>query len=105
MQAGLFPLCSEASVALSRAASFAPLARCRAGLQHRKEIAMVAAKTLSQFRADQNDEGATLILEAEDGSNVEFEATFEQLELIADVLDDILSNNDDATEVKTEEEA
>jgi hypothetical protein len=45
---------------------------------------MVAAKTLSQFRADQNDEGA---------------------ELIADVLDDILSNNDDATEVKTEEEA
>jgi hypothetical protein len=66
---------------------------------------MVAAKTLSQFRADQNDEGATLILEAEDGSNVEFEATFEQLELIADVLDDILSANDDATEVKTEEEA
>ena len=40
-----------------------------------------------------------------DGSNVEFEATFEQLELIADVLDDILSNNDDATEAKTEEEA
>ena len=65
---------------------------------------MVAAKTLSQFRADQNDEGATLILEAEDGSNVEFEATFEQLELIADVLD-VLSANDDATEVKTEEEA
>src|SRR5215207_4240303 len=103
MQAGACPLCLEASV--SCAASFAPLARCRAGLQHRKEIAMVAAKTLSQFRADQNDEGATLILEAEDGSNVEFEATFEQLELIADVVDDILSTNDDATEVKTEEEA
>jgi hypothetical protein len=66
---------------------------------------MAAAKTLSQFRADQNDEGAILILDAVDGSNVEFEATFEQLELIADVLDDILSNNDEATEVKTEEEA
>jgi hypothetical protein len=102
MQAGCFLFAWKP---LWAAASFAALARCRAGLQHRKEIAMVAAKTLSQFRADQNDEGATLILEAEDGSNVEFEATFEQLELIADVLDDILSTNDDATEVKTEEEA
>ena len=61
---------------------------------------MAAPKTLSQFRAAQNDEGATLSLEAEDGSVVEFDATFEQLELMADELDDILSANDDATEVK-----
>jgi hypothetical protein len=66
---------------------------------------MAAPKTLSQFRAEQNDEGATLILEAEDGSTFEFDATFEQLELMADELDDILAANDDATEVKTEEEA
>jgi hypothetical protein len=64
---------------------------------------MAAPKTLSQFRAAQNDEGATLTLEAEDGSTVEFDATFEQLELMADVLDDILSANDDATAVKDEE--
>jgi hypothetical protein len=65
---------------------------------------MAAPKILSQFRAVQNDEGATLTLEAEDGSTVEFDASFEQLELMADELDDILSANDDATEVKDEEE-
>ena len=66
---------------------------------------MAAPKTLSQFRATQNDEGATLTLEAEDGSTAEFDASFEQLELMADELDDILSANDDATEVKDEHEA
>jgi hypothetical protein len=66
---------------------------------------MVAPKTLSQFRATQNDEGATLTFEAADGSTFELDATFEQLELMADVLDDILSANDDATEVKDKEEA
>ena len=48
---------------------------------------------------------ATLTIEADDGSTFEFEATFEQLELMADELDDILSANDDATEVKEGEEA
>ena len=66
---------------------------------------MAAPKTFSQFRAVQNDEGATLTIEADDGSTVEFDATFEQLELMADELDDILSANDDATEVKEGEEA
>ena len=66
---------------------------------------MAAPKTLSQFRAAQNDEGATLSLEAEDGSIVEFDATFEQLELMADELEDIISANDDATEVKDEAKA
>jgi hypothetical protein len=65
---------------------------------------MADAKTLSQFNAVQTDDGARLTLEAEDGSTAEFEATFEQLELMADVLDDILSANDDATEVKDKEE-
>jgi hypothetical protein len=66
---------------------------------------MTAPKTLSQFRATQNDEGATLTFETEDGATVELAATFEQLELMADVLDDILSANDDATDVKDKEEA
>ena len=65
---------------------------------------MAAPKTLSQFTAKQTDDGATITLAAEDGSSVEFDATFEQLELMADTLDDILSANDDATEVKDEEE-
>lgn len=66
---------------------------------------MATPQILSRFEALQNDEGATLVLEGEDGSRVEFEASFEQLELMADTLDDILSANDDATEVKDEEEA
>ena len=66
---------------------------------------MAAPKTLLQFRAIQNDDGATLTIEADDGSTVELDATFEQLELMADELDDILSANDDATEVKEGEEA
>lgn len=66
---------------------------------------MAAPQTLSRFEALQNDEGATLVLEAEDGTRIEFDASFEQLELMADTLDDILSANDDATEVKDEEEA
>ena len=66
---------------------------------------MAAPKTLSQFNAKQTGEGATLTLEAEDGTTSEFEATFDQLELMADVLDDILSANDDATEVKDEAQA
>jgi hypothetical protein len=65
---------------------------------------MAEPKTLSKFNAVQTDEGATLTIEAEDGSTAEFEATFEQLELMADALDDILSANDDATAVKDEEE-
>jgi hypothetical protein len=65
---------------------------------------MAEPKTLSQFRAVQTDEGARLTLEAEDGSTVEFEASFDQLELMADLLDDILTENDDATAVKDEEE-
>jgi hypothetical protein len=64
---------------------------------------MADPKTLSQFRVVQNDEGATLTIEAEDGTTIELDASFEQLELMADELDDILSANVDATEVKEEE--
>ena len=65
---------------------------------------MAQTKKLERFAAVQSDEGAQITIEAEDGGIVEFEATFEQLELMADTLDDILSANDDATEVKGEDE-
>ena len=65
---------------------------------------MAAKKILTQFNAEQGDDGVTLTLEFEDGSTAEFEASFEQIELMADTLDDILSENDDATEVTGDEE-
>jgi hypothetical protein len=63
---------------------------------------MASPKTLQQFRIGQNDDGATLTIETDDGSTVEVEATLEQLEIIADALEDFLSTNDDTTEVKEE---
>jgi len=52
-----------------------------------------------------SDDGAQLTIEAEDGTTFEVEGTFEQLEIMADTLDEILTENDDATEVKDEQEA
>jgi len=63
---------------------------------------MAAPKTLQQFRITQNDDGATLTIETDDGSTVEVEATLEQLEIITEALEDFLSTNDDTTEVKEE---
>ena len=63
---------------------------------------MASAKTLQQFRVTQNDDGATLTIETDDESTVEVEATLEQLEIIAEALEDFLSTNDDTTEVKEE---
>jgi len=66
---------------------------------------MAQTKKLARLLAVENEEGATLTIEAEGGGTFEVEATFEQLELIADTLDEILSANDDATEIKDEEDA
>lgn len=66
---------------------------------------MAQTKKLARLLAVENDDGATLTIEAEGGGTFEVEATFEQLEFIADTLDEILSANDDATEVKDEESA
>ena len=66
------------------------------------ERAMASAKTLQQFRVTQNDDGATLTIETDDRSTVEVEATLEQLEIIAEALENFLSTNDDTTEVKEE---
>ncbi len=61
---------------------------------------MVDTKKLARFLAVPSTDGARLTIEAESGERFEIEATFEQLEEAADTLDDILSANDDALEVK-----
>jgi hypothetical protein len=66
---------------------------------------MAQTKKLARILASPSDDGALLTIEAEGGGTFEVEATFEQLELVADTLDEILSANDDATEVKDEESA
>ena len=60
---------------------------------------MAQTKKLARFEAVPSDDGATLTIETEDG------VSFEQLEIMADTLDDILTENDDATEVKDAQEA
>jgi hypothetical protein len=66
---------------------------------------MAQIKQLARFLAVQSGDGARLTIETEGGGSFEVEATFEQLELIADTLDEILSVNDDATEVRDAESA
>jgi hypothetical protein len=66
---------------------------------------MAQMKKLARFEAVPSDDGAQLTIEAEDGTTFEVEGTFEQLEIMADTLDEILTENDDATEVKDEQEA
>jgi hypothetical protein len=66
---------------------------------------MAEMKKMARFLAVQTEDGARLTIEAEGGTTFEVEATFEQLEIVADTLDELLSANDDATEVKDEESA
>jgi hypothetical protein len=66
---------------------------------------MAQMKKLARFEAVPSDDGAQLTIEAEDGTTFVVEGTFEQLEIMADTLDEILTENDDATEVKDEQEA
>ena len=66
---------------------------------------MADTKRLARFLAVPSADGARLTIEAEGGERFEVEASFEQLEDAADTLDDILSANDDALEVKDEENA
>ncbi|HEX2726994.1 MAG TPA: hypothetical protein VHN20_14340 [Beijerinckiaceae bacterium] len=63
---------------------------------------MATMKKLARFAAEPSDGGARLTIEAEDGATFEIEADFDQLEDLADTLDDILSANEDALEVKDE---
>jgi hypothetical protein len=60
---------------------------------------------MTRFHAEPSENGARIVIEVEGGERLEAEASFEQLEEAADLFDDILADNDDALEVKDEEDA
>jgi hypothetical protein len=70
-----------------------------------ENAAMAETKKLARLLAVASDDGAKLTIEAEDGETFEVDATFDQIELIADTLDEVLTANDDALEVTDEENA
>ena len=63
------------------------------------------AKVLAQFSITQSAEGYVLHLEDEDGEELEMIASFEQLDLISEAIDEQLDNDEeDALEVDDAEE-
>jgi hypothetical protein len=67
---------------------------------------MAETKTLARFTAKQAGEGFTLRIEDAGGDTLELAATRDQLDVIADALDDLLADTeeDDATEDEDEDE-
>jgi hypothetical protein len=57
-------------------------------------MAKSKAKTLSQFRITGNGEAFTLHIEDNAGEAIEFEATRDQLDVIVESLEEILSEDD-----------
>lgn len=57
---------------------------------------MPRTKKLSRFTAEPAREDFTLTIEDESGGTLQLMASREQIELIADTLDDLLSEDDDA---------
>jgi hypothetical protein len=57
-------------------------------------MAKSKAKTLTQFRITGAGEAFTLHIEDDAGETLEFQATREQLDIIVEGLDDILSEDD-----------
>ncbi len=55
---------------------------------------MAAAKTLSRFTVEAKGETFSLHIEDDAGDVIEFEATAEQIEIIADELDALLEEDD-----------
>ena len=60
---------------------------------------MAAAKKLAKFTITEAGEGFSLHIEDEAGHVLELSATREQIDLIVDTLDDILSRDDSADEI------
>ncbi|WP_062227588.1 hypothetical protein [Aureimonas frigidaquae] len=62
---------------------------------------MAAPKNLAQFRIEPNDNGETAQLHIEDdgGNTLELTATRDQLDLLADTLDEMLSETEEADEL------
>lgn len=65
---------------------------------------MAAITKLAKFSATESREGFNLRIEDEAGAVLEFSASRDQVDLIADTLDDLLSQDDSADEIAPEEE-
>lgn len=62
------------------------------------------AKTLSEFTINREGEDYILRIATDDGETVEVAATFDQLDVIAEAIDDLLmADEENALEVSTEE--
>jgi len=62
------------------------------------------AKTLSEFTITREGEDYLLRLATDDGETVEVAATFDQLDIIAEAIDDLLmADEEEALEVANEE--
>ncbi|MCB8840809.1 hypothetical protein [Aurantimonas sp. VKM B-3413] len=63
-------------------------------------------KTLAQFQLTpaENGRGARLHIEDDGGETLELSVTRDQLDVLADMLDDYLSETEDADEVDDEDE-
>lgn len=61
------------------------------------------ARALSRFTIEPDSEGYLLNIEDDDGNSTEFTATVEQLDLIAEAIDEHLSTADDLDDYDDEE--
>lgn len=62
------------------------------------------AKTLSEFTITREGEDYILSIATDDGETVEVAATFDQLDIIAEAIDDLLmADEEEALEVANEE--
>ena len=62
------------------------------------------AKTLSEFTINRESDEYVMRIATDDGETVEVAATFDQLDIIAEAIDDLLmSDEEEALEVATEE--
>lgn len=64
---------------------------------------MAATTKLARFSATESGEGFSLRIEDEAGAVLEFSASRDQVDLIVDTLDDLLSQDDSADEIAPEE--
>ena len=64
---------------------------------------MAAIKKLAKFTAAEAGDGFNLHIEDEAGQVLELSATRDQVDLIADKLDEMLSQDDSADEIEGEE--
>jgi hypothetical protein len=62
------------------------------------------AKGLAMFTIDRNDDGFLIHIEDEEGETLDLTTTYEQLDLIAEAIDEQLSEDEEDIEADGEEE-